>query len=163
MKRGTSGARWRGWDRGSEVIFERAVSAAITPVAARWADGDRLLVLVIALGPCAGEEEQKTTTKCGGGRSLRSSCGTILPPELAPGATRWLPGFKGPIPSTTLDRAGYIQLLTATIPAGGGRVKPKSTRHPDMPRSRTTFSAFRRHPANPAIALLDTVRPVRTS
>jgi len=26
-----------------------------------------------------------------------------LPPELAPGAKRWLPGFKGPIPSTTLD------------------------------------------------------------
>lgn len=65
--------------------------------------GDRLLVLVIAMGPCAGEEEQKTTTKCGGGCSHRSSCGDILPPELAPGAKRWLPGFKGPIPSTTLD------------------------------------------------------------
>ena len=39
--------------------------------------GDRLLVLVIAVGPCAGEEEQKTTTKCGGGCSHRSSCGTF--------------------------------------------------------------------------------------
>ncbi len=65
--------------------------------------GDRLLVLVIAMGPCAGEEEQKTTTKMWWWKFTSLILRDVLPPELAPGAKRWLPGFKGPIPSTTLD------------------------------------------------------------
>ncbi len=65
--------------------------------------GGRLLVLVIAIGPCAGEEEQKTTTNCGGGCSHRSSCGLLSRRNWHQACYRWLPGFKGPIPSTTLD------------------------------------------------------------
>lgn len=40
---------------------------------------------------------------CGGGCSHRSSCGLLSRRNWHQADDRWLPGFKGPIPSTTLD------------------------------------------------------------
>ena len=54
----------------------------------------RLLVLVIAMGPCAGEEEQKTTTELWWWMFTSLILRVALPPELAPGVLPLVAGLQ---------------------------------------------------------------------
>lgn len=82
----------RGSDRGSEGIFDGLPAPPSHQARLAVPENDRLLVLVVAVAPCAGEGGTKNHHK---GWWLFTSL--ILrvwyPPELAPSASRRLPGF----------------------------------------------------------------------
>jgi hypothetical protein len=92
-----SALRWRSSACGSEVIFDGlAVSPLHQMLVARWSGRDRLLVLVVAvLCPALERRNRNKKPPDVGWWSpvLVAHLAELLPPELAPGASRWLPGF----------------------------------------------------------------------
>jgi hypothetical protein len=84
--------------------------------------GSRLLVLVIAIGPCAGEEEQKTTTECGGGCSHRSSCGTFSRRNWHQAQSAGCRASKGRFPPPLWMSAGLDSVVEGDDSRRGGRM-----------------------------------------